>query len=65
MSRKKLFVAVLATLIAVILTACANRNASPAASATDAAGKDGLTKITFVLDWTPNTNHNRPLCRPG
>jgi len=28
------------------MTACGNKKT-----------KDGLTKITFVLDWTPNTNH--------
>lgn len=26
-------------------------------TASDAEGENGLTKITFCLDWTPNTNH--------
>jgi len=44
---KKKIVALLMVVVMVLsMTACGNKKT-----------KDGLTKITFVLDWTPNTNH--------
>ena len=52
--------AILLSLILVLgLAACGSSNSNPAA---DEAGsseseKKDLTKITFCLDWTPNTNH--------
>lgn len=64
---KKIFAASLAAVLAIGLTACGstgsdtNTSSSAASEKTDAAKlektKDGLTKITFCLDWTPNTNH--------
>ena len=42
----------LACALALSLTACAQKE--PAASS---AASEGKEKITFVLDWTPNTNH--------
>lgn len=64
---KKFFAASLAAVLAIGLTACGstgsdtNTSSSAASEKTDAAKlektKDGLTKITFCLDWTPNTNH--------
>ena len=46
---KRLIALILAFAMALSLTACAQPEAETNA--------DGLTKITFVLDWTPNTNH--------
>ena len=55
---KKLIAMMLAcVLIAGIAAGCGAQK--PAESKTDAATADAAekTKITFVLDWTPNTNH--------
>ena len=49
---KKLFAVVLAC--ALILSALAGCNAQKSDEKSDAVEK---TKVTFVLDWTPNTNH--------
>lgn len=46
---KRLIALILAFAMALSLTACAQPEAETNAG--------GLTKITFVLDWTPNTNH--------
>lgn len=57
---KKIAAALLAAVMTLSLSACGNGAAASAGSAgTDSASasvKD-LTKVTFVLDWTPNTNH--------
>ena len=39
------------------LTACGGQNAADTAAASTAAAGDA-TKLTFVLDYTPNTNHS-------
>lgn len=40
------------------LAGCSEGGSSAgAASGSAAAGASGLKKITFALDWTPNTNH--------
>ena len=44
---KKLFCAVLALSLLLCLSACGSSH----------SGDDAAKKITFVLDWTPNTNH--------
>ncbi|MBO5373242.1 MAG: ABC transporter substrate-binding protein [Lachnospiraceae bacterium] len=44
--KKIISTGILIMLLSLTLTACGNKN--------DAGGKE---KITFVLDWTPNTNH--------
>lgn len=50
---KKTAAALLALTLTLGLTACGGKTAqTPAAS-----GADAPKKITFVLDWTPNTNH--------
>lgn len=49
---KRVLAAALALGMAVSLTACGQKTESK----TQDGGKD-LEKITFVLDWTPNTNH--------
>lgn len=49
---KKLAAAVLALTLALSLTACGEKKEAPAQS-----GAEEPSKITFVLDWTPNTNH--------
>lgn len=50
---KKAVSVVLGTSLLLGLTACGS--AGNEASSTE--GKKDLTKITFCLDWTPNTNH--------
>lgn len=45
-----------AALGAAALAGCGGQGAS-AGSAGSAASASGLKKITFALDWTPNTNH--------
>ena len=54
---KKLFAAALTAALALSLTACGSGSAASSASAGSAAGSGNLKKVTFVLDWTPNTNH--------
>lgn len=49
MIRKKLFTAALFTAAAISMTACAKNDAQ--------TSEHELEKVTFVLDWTPNTNH--------
>ena len=44
--KKKIFALLMVVVMVLSMTACGNKKT-----------KDGLTKITFVLDWTPNTNH--------
>ena len=52
--KKRIFAAVLAASAALTLTACGGSEASQ----TNAGNTDkNLKEITFVLDWTPNTNH--------
>ena len=52
--KKRILAAMLAASVALTMTACGSANR--AAENTTSAKKD-LEKITFVLDWTPNTNH--------
>ena len=52
--KKRILAAMLAASVALTMTACGGANG--AAENTTSAKKD-LEKITFVLDWTPNTNH--------
>ena len=48
--RKRIYTIILVVVMLITtLTACGNTNSNKDAN--------GLTKITFVLDWTPNTNH--------
>ena len=48
--RKRIYTIILAVVMLLsTLTGCGNINSNKDAN--------GLTKITFVLDWTPNTNH--------
>ena len=48
--RKRIYTLILAVvMLLTTLTGCGNNGANN--------NTDGLTKITFVLDWTPNTNH--------
>ena len=46
---------------AAVLTACMLTSVAACGSSSDGGKKDSgsedLEKITFVLDWTPNTNH--------
>lgn len=52
---KKLIALILACLMAAaIVTACGSKEPASDTATADSAKK---TKITFVLDWTPNTNH--------
>ena len=61
---KKLFILALAGVMTFGLTACGNASsngsadaAGTEAAATETAENKELTELTFVLDWTPNTNH--------
>ena len=49
--KKKLYMVVLALLLVLGLAACGN------AEDKKQADEKNVEKITFVLDWTPNTNH--------
>ena len=52
---KKLIAVILVCLLAMAaVTGCASQKAETDKSTADSAEK---TKISFVLDWTPNTNH--------
>ena len=42
-------------LISLVITACGNNNDSDKNN--DVGSNDDLTPVSFVLDWTPNTNH--------
>ena len=53
---KKLIAAALAAVMILGLAGCGAKSAS-AAQTTPAASAGAKEKITFVLDWTPNTNH--------
>lgn len=59
---KKLFAAAMAAVMTLGLTACGAAGQTAASTTSGAAAASGsaggtATKITFVLDWTPNTNH--------
>ena len=61
--KKKILAAFLAACVLTSMTACGSGedsgNKDSAAENTtdkDSSSKD-LEKVTFVLDWTPNTNH--------
>ena len=49
MKKKILAFALLIVMLTTTITGCGNSN--------NEKGNNGLEKITFVLDWTPNTNH--------
>ena len=52
---KKLFAIILVCLLTMAaITGCGSKNEATDTATADSAEK---TKITFVLDWTPNTNH--------
>lgn len=63
--KKRIFAAILAASVALSVTACGGAGGSgqtAASSSTDPITSDktdhkDLEEITFVLDWTPNTNH--------
>ena len=55
--KKRIFAALLAASVVLNVTACgSSAKTEGTAPQADAAAND-LEKITFVLDWTPNTNH--------
>ena len=63
---KKLGTAALVSALALCLAACGPKTGAPpsegaggstAADGQTAGGGNQKQKITFVLDWTPNTNH--------
>lgn len=60
--KKRLFAALLAASVVLSATACGNASASSGANgqgnpSATTSNESELEKITFVLDWTPNTNH--------
>ena len=57
---KKIAAGVLAVVLILCFAGCANKNNNASESAgasTDNATPEKLKEVTFVLDWTPNTNH--------
>lgn len=56
MKKKLLTAAALAAAAACLLAACSNSNTENTEGSAKDSGAD-KKKITFVLDWTPNTNH--------
>lgn len=60
MKMKRILAAVLAAAMVAGLAGCGSSGSADTASgssASSAADEGDKTKITFVLDWTPNTNH--------
>lgn len=56
MMKKRLLSMLMIAAMTISLAACGSSEADEAESSSDAAESE-KTKITFVLDWTPNTNH--------
>ena len=56
MLKKILSIVLAAVLVCGTLTACGTDTATDAGNTASAEDKE-LEKVTFVLDWTPNTNH--------
>ena len=56
MKRKLIGFALLAVMLILTVTGCGN-DSKKETGANDGTEKKDLEKITFVLDWTPNTNH--------
>lgn len=56
---KRFLAAVLTSAMVLGLTACGSTGTTDSAAGSAAGSGDstGLKKVTFVLDWTPNTNH--------
>lgn len=54
---KRISAAAVAAAMALTLAACGASSADTSADASATSGETGLKKVTFVLDWTPNTNH--------
>ena len=52
--KRKLYIVMMAVLMVVGISACGNRKSGQADAPND---RKDLKKVTFVLDWTPNTNH--------
>ena len=49
--KKRILALLMATIMVLALVACGNTKTE------DKEENKNLEKITFVLDWTPNTNH--------
>ena len=53
---KKIVAGTLSAVMLLSVTACGSSGTKSESASTE-AGKKKLTKVTFCLDWTPNTNH--------
>lgn len=53
---KKIVAGTLSAVMLLSVTACGSSSTKSESASTE-AGKKELTKVTFCLDWTPNTNH--------
>ena len=53
---KKIIAGTLSAVMLLSVTACGSSSTKSESASTE-AGKKELTKVTFCLDWTPNTNH--------
>jgi len=57
LKRKNIFTAIcLMIIFAFAATSCGVQN-NPSPSSDETSSEDGNHKVTFVLDWVPNTNH--------
>ena len=55
--KRKISILMIAIMLIVSVTACGSTNDTVNSTENDSDGKqEELKKITFVLDWTPNTN---------
>lgn len=55
--KKKILAVVMSFAMAAGLAACGGDTKNQADNTSSGAQEENLEKITFVLDWTPNTNH--------
>lgn len=53
---KKIVAGTLSAIMLLSVTACGSSSTKSESASTEASKKE-LTKVTFCLDWTPNTNH--------
>ena len=55
--KKRIYAILLAAVMAVAVAACGSTEKKNDTEGTEQQDGKGLEKVTFVLDWTPNTNH--------
>lgn len=55
--KKRIYAILLAAVMAVAVAACGSTEKKNDTKGTEQQDEKELEKVTFVLDWTPNTNH--------